>query len=126
MSRLTRFRGGTIHDNAVRKSAAYTVVVNTDSGKTFVTNTTMVFTLPSIAVGEVYEFIYDGEDGAGQLSVSPAALDGITYVGDATDDKDIINTLATAKHGDRITVASLDGVVSWQITDAKGVWAKEA
>lgn len=126
MGRLSRFLGGIVDGAEVRKSAAYTVVAGTDSGKTFVTNTTMVFTLPSIAIGEVYTFVYDGYDGEGQISISPAVLDGITYAGSSTDNKDLINTLATAKRGDRVTIASLDGVVAWQVTHVRGTWAKEA
>ena len=64
-------------------------------------------------------------DGQAALNISPAALDGITYAGSSTDDADLINTKATAKKGDYVTLASLDGLVSWQVVDARGVWAKE-
>jgi hypothetical protein len=127
MGRLSRFLGGIVDGQEIRKSAAYTVVVNDDSGKTFVVNKTVVFTLPAIAVGEVYTFIYDGYDGEGQISISPAAADGITYIGSSTDDKDLINTKATAKRGDKVTIQSMNGdVTAWQVTVARGIWAKEA
>lgn len=124
---LTNFKGGVADDLAVEKTANYTVVITTDSGKTF----TMaldggVFTLPSIAIGNTFTFINLAQNGTADLSISPAALDGITYAGTAVDDKDLINTKATAIRGDYVTIASLDGVLAWQVVDARGIWAKEA
>jgi hypothetical protein len=66
------------------------------------------------------------EDGQAALNISPAAADGITYAGSSTDDKDIINTKATAKKGDFVTLSSLNGTVAWQVVDVRGVWAKGA
>ena len=128
---LTNFPNGVggflVDDGAVTKTANYTVVATTDSGKTFKSTLDgIVYTLPSIAVGNTVTFVNMAEDGQAKLSVSPAALDGISYVGKAIDNKDIINTKATAKKGDFITLASLDGVVAWQVTACRGVWAKEA
>ena len=131
MSRLTNFPNGIggyiVDDQAVAKEAAYTVVITTDSGKTFTTETdSQVFTLPSIAIGNTVTFVNMAPDGVAGVSISPAALDGITYAGSSTDNKDIINTKATAKRGDFVTLASLDGVVAWQVVAVRGVWAKEA
>ena len=116
-----------VDNNAEIKTANYTVVITTDSGKT-ITSTLdgIVYTLPSIAVGNTITIVNMAEDGQAALNVSPAALDGITYAGSSTDDKDLINTKATAKKGDFVTLASLNGVVAWQVVDARGVWAKEA
>lgn len=129
--RLTVFPNGIasflVDGNAEIKTANYTVVVNDDSGKTLVSALDgIVYTLPSIAIGETVTFVNMADDGQAALNISPAALDGITYAGSATDDKDLINTKATAKKGDYVTLASLDGVVAWQVVDARGVWAKEA
>ena len=117
-----------IDSNAVNKTAAYTVVITTDSGKTLTNGETdgVVFTLPSIAIGNTVTFVNTGLAGTADLTVSPAAADGITYAGSSTDNKDIINTKATAKQGDFITLASLDGTVAWQVVAARGIWAKEA
>ena len=116
-----------IDSNAEEKTAAYTVIITTDSGKTFTSSTDgIVFTLPGIAVGNTVTFVNTAPDGVADLSISPAAIDGITYAGSSTDDKDLINTKATAKRGDYVTLASLDGVVAWQVVDVRGVWAKEA
>ena len=130
MSRLTKFPNGVssflVDSNAVAKEAAYTVVITTDSGKTFVTETdAVVFTLPGIAIGNTVTFVNNGVDGTVALTISPNASDGITYAGSSSDDKDLINTKATAKRGDFVTLASLDGVVAWQVVAARGIWAKE-
>jgi len=113
--------------NAVTKSSAYTIVATTDSGKVFVTFTdNMVFTLPSIADGQVCTFINGAEDGAAKVSISPAAIDGIMYAASATDNKDLINTKATAKKGDYVVIQNTAGTAYWSVTAARGVWAKEA
>ena len=133
----TLFRGPILHGkkneagvtgyNIEQKDSSYTVVINNgDSGKTFLSNTKdVVFTLPSIAVGNVYTFVNTGADGQNNLTISPQGIDGILYLGSLTDDKDVINTQATSKVGDYITVASLNSVVFWTVVDVQGVWAKE-
>jgi len=128
---LTNFPNGIssffVDTEAVEKTANYTVVITTDSGKTFASKTDgVVFTLPGIAIGNTVTFINTAEDGQNALTVSPNASDGITYAGSSTDNKDIINTKATSKKGDFITLASLDGVVAWQVVASRGIWAKEA
>ena len=111
----------------VEKTANYTVVITTDSGKVFSSLLDgVVFTLPSIAIGNTITFINVAKDGEAALNISPAAADGITYAGSSTDDKDLINTKATAKLGDYVTLASLDGVVAWQVVASRGLWQKEA
>ena len=134
----TLFRGPILHGkkneagvtgfNIEQKDSNYTVVINNgDSGKTFLSNTKdVVFTLPSIAIGNVYTFVNTGADGQNNLTISPAAADGIVYLGALTDDSDVINTQATSKVGDRVTIASLNSTVFWTVVDSQGVWAKEA
>lgn len=115
--------GGTL----VELTDDYTVVITTDSGKTFVMKADgKTITLPSIAIGNTITIVNGAEDGQAAVTISPAAADGITYAGSSTDNKDLINTKATAKKGDYVTLASLDGVVAWQVTAARGIWAKEA
>ena len=130
MSRLTNFPNGLssyfVDSNSVEKTANYTVIITADSGKTFTSELdAIVFTLPSIAVGNTVTFVNNAPDGTAALNISPAAADGITYAGSATDDKDLINTKATSKRGDSVTIASLDGTVAWQVVAVRGVWAKE-
>lgn len=129
--RLTAFPNGVasflVDSNAEIKTSNYTVVIGDDSGKTLVsTLDAIVYTLPSIAIGNTITFVNMADDGQAALNISPAALDGITYAGSSTDNKDLINTKATAKKGDFVTLASLDGVVAWQVVAVRGVWAKEA
>ena len=130
-SHLTAFPNGlnsfNVDINAVGKTAAYTVVVNTDSGKKFYTLTDgEVFTLPAIALGETYTFTNIAVDGAAKVSLSPNASDGVMYLGSATDNKDLINTKATAKKGDYVVIQNTAGTAYWSVVDARGVWAKEA
>jgi hypothetical protein len=114
--------------NIEEKSSNYTVVISTDSGKTITSKTTdVVFTLPAIAVGNVFTFVNTAEDGTNNLTISPNASDGITYKGSSTDDKDLINTQSTSKVGDYVKIQAMNGdVTAWQVTDVQGVWAKES
>ena len=119
--------GGVSGFNIEQKDSNYTVVISTDSGKTFLSNTTdVVFTLPAIAVGNVYTFVNTAADGGNNLTVSPASADGILYLGALTDDSDVINTASTSKVGDYVTIASLNSTVFWTVVDVQGVWAKES
>ena len=112
--------------NLEDKSANYTVQA-ADSGKTFTSSTDgVVFTLPAIAIGYVFTFVNTGTDGANTLTISPNANDGILYAGSVTDDKDVINTKATSKVGDYVTIASLNSTDFWTVVDAQGVFAKES
>ena len=113
--------------NIEQKDSNYTVVISTDSGKTLLSNTKdVVFTLPAIAIGNVFTFVNTGADGQNNLTISPDGDDGILYLGSLTDDKDLINTQGTSKVGDRVTIASLNSTAFWTVVDAQGVWAKES
>ena len=114
--------------NIKQKDSNYTVVIaNGDSGKTFLSNTKdVVFTLPGIAVGNVYTFINTGADGQNNLTISPDSSDGILYVGGLVDNKDLINTQATSKVGDYVKIAALNSTAHWTVVEAQGVWAKES
>ena len=103
--------------NIEQKDSNYTVVITTDSGKTFLSNTKDV----------VFTFINTGADGQNNLTISPNSSDGITYAGSSTDDKDLINTQGTSKVGDYVKIQAMNGdVTAWQVTDVQGVWAKES
>jgi hypothetical protein len=97
------------------------------SGVVFNVTATAVVTLPATAVGVTYTFIMDAPDGAAQISLSPNASDkirGKTALG--VDNKDRINTLATAKRGDYIIIVG-DGAAGngWNIVRESGTWAAE-
>ena len=132
----TLFRGPILHGkfneagvtgfNIEDKAANYSVVVG-DSGKTFTSKTDgVVFTLPAIAVGYVFTFVNTATDGANTLTISPNANDGILYAGSLTDNKDLINTKATSKVGDHVTLASLNSTAFWTVVSVQGIFAKEA
>ena len=113
--------------NITQKDSNYTVVISTDSGKTFLSNTKdVVFTLPAIAIGNVVTFVNTGADGQNNLTISPNSSDGILYLGSLTDNKDVINTQGTSKVGDYVTIASLNSTAHWTVVDVQGVWAKES
>ena len=113
--------------NIEQKDSNYTVVITTDSGKTFISNTKdVVFTLPAIAIGNVFTFINTGADGQNNLTISPNANDGILYVGGLTDNKDLINTQTTSKVGDYVKIAALNSTAFWTVVEAQGIWAKES
>ena len=131
---ITSFPGGVdtqLRDKnrTERKSSTYTVVNVTDCGKTFVSDVDTVYTLHATSDGSIYTFIYDGKDGVGQISIDPAAADGIAAVGTSVVNKDLINTRATAKRGDYVTVAAgigATGITAWNVVAQRGIWAKEA
>jgi len=112
--------------NIEKKESSYTVA-NGDSGKTLTSKTDgIVFTLPAISVGRVVTFVNTAQDGVNTFTISPAAADGILYAGSLVDDKDLINTKATSKVGDFVTLASLNSTDHWTVVDVQGTWAKEA
>jgi hypothetical protein len=97
----------------------------------------ITLTLPSTVVGYVFTARNGGDNASGTptrsaqagsaaVTVSPAAADKIAGMQvTAADDKDFVNTKATAQIGDEITLVG-DGVNGWFVTNIKGVWAKEA
>jgi hypothetical protein len=125
--------GNYVNGDAVSgKTSAYTVL-DTDNGKHFYSATdNMVFTLPSATAGLSYTFTNTGADGAAKISISPAAADAIhgtiTLAASVvelsgTDNKDLINTKATATTGNSVTIFS-DGT-DWYVLNSTGIWASE-
>lgn len=67
-----------------------------------------------------------GSDASVLLTIAPNASDqiaGLNYT--ATDNKAALNTKATAKVGDFITLVG-DGTNGWNVLFARGVWARQA
>jgi hypothetical protein len=119
--------------------AAYTVTA-ADGGAIILTATdNAVISLPAVSSsnkGLCITVQNSGADGAAKVSISPAAADAIfggvhgAATGDlvsfsGTDNKDAINTKATTKKGDYLTLFS-DGDTGWFVVGGKGVWASEA
>lgn len=99
-----------------------------DSGKLFWVDTdAFTITLPAIATGlGGFVVVNGGAFGAVAVTISPAAADMILGP-DITgaDDKDLINTKATARRGDlvQLDLGDADGYV---VTQLRGTWARQA
>ncbi len=98
-----------------------------DVGKVMnVTADAKIFTLPSTAAGLVFIIRNGGAAAAVAVNVSPAAADKIMGADLAgVDNKDRINTKATALQGDHIVLLG-DGSAGWFAISERGVWAAEA
>lgn len=98
-----------------------------DTGKVMEVDTdAVVVTLPATVAGISYHIRNVGGDGLVEVLVSPNASDLIAGpdIG-GVDDKDLINTKATAKKGDYVTLVG-NGVAGWHVVDISGTWAAEA
>ena len=98
-----------------------------DVGKQMiVTADAKVITLPAIASGLSFVVVNGMNDGACLVTISPAALDLIAGPDVAgVDNKDWLNTKATARCGDRLEFGykDADGYI---VTKVIGTWAQEA
>lgn len=90
----------------------------------------VVVTLPSTADGLVFTVRNGGkQDGTVGFTVAPAAADGVTGNGfTATINKGAVNTKATAKAGDEVTLSAngTAGVTAWTLNEVVGTWARVA
>lgn len=127
-SRKFTYLGGRRGEKSVTVSANKSLVA-ADAGIVQEVDTdAVVITLPATAIGLVFTIRNAGADGAVEVKVSPAAADLIQGNGfTAADNKDAINTKATAKKGDEITIIG-DGLVAagWTLHQVAGIWAREA
>lgn len=116
-----------VSDNvkAQTKSANYTMTAADSGFVTYIDTDAKVITLPSTAAGLTYTFVNAGADGTVAINISPAAIDQIQGCGlTAADDKDLINTKATAKLGDSVTIVG-DATGGWIIQSMVGTWVRE-
>jgi hypothetical protein len=108
------------------KSANYTIDAE-DYGKIIYIDTdAFAITLPAIATSGWVTFVNAGGFGTIAINLSPAAADKVMGPDIAgTDNKDLINTKATAQRGDFVTLkyGTADG---WMVTAIRGTWATEA
>lgn len=108
------------------KSANYTMTEGDSGYITYIDTDAVVITLPATVVGYTYTFVNAGGDGAVAITLSPNASDKIMGAGlTAADNKDLINTKATARRGDSVTLIG-DGVNGWFVQRMTGTWAREA
>lgn len=107
-------------------SAATKTLDAQDTGKVICCTVTTVVTLPATATAlSNVTLLNVGAFGVAQISADPNANDKIMGPDIAgTDNKDLINTLATARRGDFVTLTAghADGYV---VNELKGTWATE-
>jgi hypothetical protein len=99
-----------------------------DTGKLFWIDTDAVtITLPAVATGLFgARFVNGGAFGAIAVTLSPQAADSILGPDiTAADDKDLINTKATAQRGDSVVLDSGDAD-GYLASELKGIWARQA
>lgn len=98
-----------------------------DNGKCFFVDTdAKIITLPVVATPVNCKVVNIGAFGAVAVNVSPAAADKIQGPDlPGTDNKDLINTKATARRGDFVvlTTGDANGAV---VEELRGTWATEA
>lgn len=97
-----------------------------DTGKVFFIDTdAFTITLPAVE-GMAFEVVNGGAYGTILITISPNASDGIKGPDlTATDDKDLLNTKATANRGDMVRLEYADAT-GWCVTKMIGTWAKES
>lgn len=96
-----------------------------DSGKVFFVTADCTITLPAVEGMSGFSFVNAGAYGIVGITISPNASDMIEApdIG-AADDKDIVNTKATANRGDMAEVDYSDAN-GWVIRRLVGTWARE-
>ena len=93
----------------------------------------LTITLPAIDVNNIgmeFTFRNTGADGNNIITLSPASTDAIhgtvgSVQSGGVDNKDWINTKATANKGDWCTLKAV-ALTDWYLTGGDGVWASES
>lgn len=116
------------YGNTARKTKSVNYTVDaTDSGTTiFVDTDAVVITLPAVGGINGVKVVNIAPFGTALISVLPNAVDMIEGPGiTAADNKGVLNTKATARRGDYVTI--MDGDANgWAITEMRGTWARTA
>ena len=114
----------------------YTLTEDDSNGIFCIATDAKVITLPATKAGLKYTIINTGAAGNNIVTVSPQAADGISgtftlaasvVVDAGVVDKDIINTKATAKAGDSVTLigTGVAGTTAWIVVASTGIWAAQ-
>jgi len=114
-------------------STSGSVDANQAGGEFNVATDALVITLPTIDannIGMEFTFRNTGADGNNIITLSPASTDAIhgavaAVNSGGVDNKDWINTKATANKGDWCTLKAV-ALTDWYLTGGDGVWASEA
>jgi hypothetical protein len=116
------------HEYSVRETlAAATLTLDIeDQGKLIWCTVTTVITLPAVATPTNCKIANGGPFGTVQISLSPNAADKVQGPNlPGTDNKDLINTLATARRGDFAALVTGDANGPF-VSELRGTWATEA
>lgn len=114
--------------------SADTTIKDNQAGQEFnVATDALTITLPAITsenLGMEFTFRNTGADANNIITLSPASSDAIhgtvgSVQSGGLDDKDWINTKATANKGDWCTIKAV-ALTDWYLTGGDGVWASEA
>ncbi len=114
-------------------STSGSVSANQAGGEFNISTDALTITLPEIStetLGMEFTFRNTGADGNNIITLSPAASDAIhgtvaAISSGGVDNKDWINTKATANKGDWCTLKAV-ALTDWYLTGGDGVWASEA
>ncbi|MDO8778097.1 MAG: hypothetical protein Q7K57_57145 [Burkholderiaceae bacterium] len=98
-----------------------------DNGKVFFVDTdAVVVTLPVVATPVNCKIVNIAAFGAAKVSIDPAAADKVQGPDlPGTDNKDLINTKATARRGDFVVLGTGDANGAL-VRELRGIWATEA
>ena len=109
-------------------AATLTIAYATHMSRPVVQKQACVFTLPAVAALQGEIWIINGAADGTLMTLSPHADDMFVWdvagAGGAND-KDVINTAATAKRGDYIKLRYADAN-GWMITEMGGTWVDES
>lgn len=98
-----------------------TLVADDHCGKALIVTASVTLTLPAAAIGVPFE-IYNGGNEAGEVEITivPDGTDNIGGDGNTSANVNVVNTLATAKPGDRIILVGVTG--GWLAHSVVGTW----
>jgi hypothetical protein len=124
--RFKRLQGGGVAYDSQTKVASYSVTRDDSGGVIIAGAVDLVFTLPATEAGLKYTFVVKTPSVTTGLTIAPVAADKVMGNGfTAADNKGAVNTPATDREGDTITVIG-DGLDGWYITQVIGAWARVA
>ena len=117
------------YSNAIEVSAStLTIAFATHMGRPVIQTVACVFTLPAVADVQGDIWIINGAADGTLCTISPNGSDKFVWdvAGAAgTDNKDLVNTAATAKKGDYVKLR-YGAAAGWSIKEMGGTWADEA
>ena len=135
MSTISTTSNDVLRIRAKQETLTTTQDINAnDSGTEFnIATDAKVMTLPLITteiLGTEFTFRNTGADGNNIITLSPASTDAIhgavaVVNSGGVNNKDWINTKATANKGDWCTIKAV-ALTDWYLTGGDGVWASES